>query len=140
MATHTQSKGTKFYRGLSGAYTEIARVVKIQPPDRKRTMMDVSDIDDDVDIFGPGNITPGKLSVTLRFSAEEATQQTLHGDLDEDDPAVLTTITYKIVYSDAAEQVVSGLLESWEPQEMDRSNDLQVKVAIQCTGDVPLPA
>jgi hypothetical protein len=137
MATHTRGRGTKFYRSNDGGgtWTQIARVLKLKPPGRQRSTYDVSDLDDTDDVFASGNRTPGKMNVTLRFSAEEATQQTLEGDIDSDDAG-----DYKIEYSDAAEQILEAFIENWDPQEIDRNNDVQVNCEFQCSGDIPLPA
>ena len=133
----TKGLGTKFQRSADNGinYSDVMGVIDITPPGKTRAMMDVSDISDATDEFAAGNITPGKCELTVRYKDGEATVKACHDDMDADEPGY-----YRIVYANGKVSPFRALIESWDPQSINRAGDVQAKLVFQVSGAVPYPS
>lgn len=122
---------SKFQReGAVGAFTDVASVAKIAPPQPSRDTTDVEELDppDQVKRKLPGLIDAGEVGLTLNFDPADAGHTALEADFYAG-----TIKQYRILLPNNYAWTCTGFVSGWKPSELDAGSVLQAEVTITVT-------
>lgn len=123
---------TKFYRSENGStFTEIAQIASIQPPQPEREVAEVDELDPPGDVRKklPGIIDAGEVVVTLNFDPENQGHLALEQDFRDGAPR-----QYRIKLPTNWGWTFTGIVTSYQPQEITSGDVVQAQVTITLTG------
>jgi hypothetical protein len=103
--------GTKFHRSDDGvAFTRIANILDLSPPEQTRSSSEKSYLDDETGFktFEPGMTDPGEMTLALEFDTKDSGQVALKADKE-----TKGNFYYKIEYPDLSTEVFQAHITGW---------------------------